>query len=358
MNNGNRIGDMRIRLFLIALLFAITSCSPRITSNLLRTYEPEGTVNDVVLLGEKEPTPADAEWIGSIEVKGKGSYDSMAQETRLEAWRAGGKFFRVKSFASDGVRSDIHIMNSDIYRLDTVQAVSKPMIVGNSNGYESAAGSAGDMTLETIPSIAGNNALRFFVGYGRRLNKLSPNLGNFEKIHYKRLMNGVLLGGELIYYYDDNGSGLGLRYQVMRSSTSDAVSITYDDGSYKDGLWDEKVTISFIGPLYSGRAVSKNGKHLFMSNVGAGLLMYNDIQAVDNEELTVAGKTFGITGDINYSYMLNDHFSIGADVSYTNGVIKRVTISDGTRTESFDLDENSREGLLHLGVCLQAVYTF
>lgn len=62
---------MRIRLFyLLALLFAITSCSPRITTDLLRTDEPKGSIDDVELLGEKEPVPADAETpvSGSVQV--------------------------------------------------------------------------------------------------------------------------------------------------------------------------------------------------------------------------------------------------------------------------------------------------
>ena len=58
---------MRIRLFfLLAPLFAITSCSPKITSNIIHRNHPLESVDQVVMLDEKEPLPADAEWMGSV----------------------------------------------------------------------------------------------------------------------------------------------------------------------------------------------------------------------------------------------------------------------------------------------------
>lgn len=62
--------------------------------------------------------------------------------------------------------------------------------------------------------------------------------------------------------------------------------------------------------------------------------------------------------DFNYSYFINDNLSLGADVSLTSGLIRRVTAKSGYNTVSYDLPENQFEGLVHLGISVQLVYTF
>lgn len=62
--------------------------------------------------------------------------------------------------------------------------------------------------------------------------------------------------------------------------------------------------------------------------------------------------------DFNYSYFINDNLSLGADVLLTSGVIRRVTAKSGYNTVSYDLPEDQFEGLVHLGLCVQLVYTF
>ncbi|MBO6078728.1 MAG: hypothetical protein J6P66_08260 [Bacteroidaceae bacterium] len=114
---------MKMRLYLIALLFAITSCSPVVTSNIIHRNQPLESVDQVVLLGEKEPLPADAEWMGSVQVNGRGSYNQMIDLTRNEAWKNGAEYVRIKNYSSQELRSDIHIMNSDVYRSDTVDVL-------------------------------------------------------------------------------------------------------------------------------------------------------------------------------------------------------------------------------------------
>ena len=203
------------------------------------------------------------------------------------------------------------------------------------------------------------NNVRVYAGYGRRLNKINPDLDLFNREHLKRLTNGIVFGVDYIRYFKKaRGAGIGLKYQMMHATSADAATMTYEDETTKDGVLDETVNISFIGPVYSGRMASKNNKHLFVANVGMGALLWNDIQKFDKERCTVSGNTLGLTYDLNYSYFMGEHFTLGAGISYTTGVIKKATYSNSGQTKTVELEEKQYEGLVHMGVCAQLIYTF
>lgn len=352
------------------VVWVLTSCSPKVTSNMIHKYPQQDSLEDVVLFKEKEALPADAEWIGSIGVEGKGNYSEMAEMTRLKAWKEGGKYVRVRDFGVSSVRSDIHFMNSDVYHQDTTkvnnvvslpqsgsQSVSPP--VNTSIAYASP-----DLNTESSVPVSPLEQLtpytvRAFVGYGRRLNKVNSNLNLFEKEHVKRLLNGVLFGCDFLYYFNSTkGRGVGFRYQVLHSTSSDAAAFTYENGTTEEGVWTETVNISFIGPLYSERSVSRNGKHLLISNVGLGLLLYRDNSKFKKDNTNGTGSNLGYTCDLNYSYFVTDKLSIGAALSLTVGSVGSLRVSDGNKTETIELSKENREGLLHMGLSAQIVYTF
>ena len=75
-------------------------------------------------------------------------------------------------------------------------------------------------------------------------------------------------------------------------------------------------------------------------------------------KLIMDGKTLGVCYEFDYSYFLSEHLSLGVDLSLTSGMLKKITASNGERTETYTLDENQYEGLVHMGICAQIVYTF
>ena len=350
--------------FVCFTVWAFASCSPKVTSNIIHKEKPQESLDNVVLLNEKEPLPADAEWMGSISVKGKAGYDRMAEMTRFKAWQEGGKYVKVKEFGSGGARSDIHVMNSDVYWADTttvnpdnIRAID---VRGDVQDESVSVASLDNESAKLTPwEKVGSDYLRINVGYGRRLNKISPDLNLYQREHIKRLLNGVVFGAEYIQYFERaRGCGLGLRCQIMHASSADAATMTYENGTTADGVLDESVNISFIGPVYSGRWVSRNVKHQAVANVGLGLLLWKDLQTFNDEKLIMDGKTLGVCYEFDYSYFLSERLSLGVDLSLTSGMLKKITASNGERTETYTLDENQYEGLVHMGICAQIVYTF
>ena len=345
--------------------WAVSSCSPKVTSNVIRRMDPQPRIEDVVMLKEKEPLPADAQWMGTVEVQGSGNYEKFAEITRTKAWTEGAKYVKVNSYGSPGVRSDIHVMNSSLYWADQAKVNDGDIKVIDREGnvisaYNAASGTPNATYAINVPlTNLGFNSFRFYGGYGRRVDKVDPSLDLFMKQHAKRLMNGTIIGAEYIRYFDKHtDGGLGIRYQIMHSTSSDAASMPLNDGSYENGILNDKVNITFIGPIFAGRMVSRNGKHLFADNVGLGLLLYSNEETFNDVYMRLTGNTLGWTFDFNYSYFLSDHFTLGADLTYTAGTIRRATITDGRKTETGDLDKNHYVGLRHIGVCAQLVYTF
>ena len=86
--------------YLLALLFAITSCSPRITTDLLRTDEPKGSIDDVELLGEKEPGPADAE----TPVSGSVQVPAVSGETKQITYTSEAHTYKKKTQLTEDVQ--------------------------------------------------------------------------------------------------------------------------------------------------------------------------------------------------------------------------------------------------------------
>ena len=362
---------MKRIVFVCVTVWALCSCSPKVTTNIIHKQKPLENVEDVVILREKDPLPNDAEWMGSIEVKGKANYNRMAEITRFKAWEQGANYVRVKSFGSDGVRSDIHFMNSDVYRADTAHHVAVPIsTVASNSGYVNRGSTGAVSTNQTAaynaPSMdlgfESPNGFRFYTGYGKRLGKINPALNDFEKMHLKRMLRGVLLGADYVRYFNSSRTcGFGVRYQLMHAKSEDYASVTFDDGSPTlEGLLSDKVNISYVGPIYSKRSISKDGKSSFMYDVGLGLLFYKNTSSIANKQASIVGVTSGLTADVNYSYMLTDKLSIGANLSLTSGALYNYTTTDyhGNTVNSSDVSDSQAESLLQMGVSAQLIYTF
>lgn len=355
-----------VSIIVCAAICALASCSPKVTSNILRTYPSEKALEDVVVLNEKENVPANAEWIGSIEVRGKANYDRMAELTRFRAWESGAKYVKVNHYGSDGVRSDIHVMSSDAYRIDTAKHVAVPIssvndgydISGSSNGMNAGSMSNDVGQTESNHSFASAFGFRVYSGYGRRLNKINPDLNEFEQMHIKRLMNGVVLGADGVYYFNSSKTcGLGLKYQIMHGSSTDLAEVKLTNGTVT-GQLNDKVNISYVGPIYSMRSLSSNGENIFMFDVGLGLLNYKAKSTINDLSSSINGWTTGLTLDVNYSRYLSKKLLVGFSLSLTSGTLTSYEINDGGTKQTVNLDEKEWEGLFQMGAFAQLVYTF
>lgn len=208
-----------------------------------------------------------------------------------------------------------------------------------------------------LQTIEPGMSFRAYTGVGRRINKIASELDIYQKQHLKRLLTGWVFGLDGTYFME-SGYGVGFRYQTMYSSSDDYAVADNGDGTFSEGILKDKMYITFLGPVFAGRADSKDGKHMFVINVGIGALMFRDLSTFRTVEETISGNTLGFSYNFSYSYRFTRNLSFGADLSYITGSLGELTYKTGYTTRTVTLSNDKREGLAHLTLSAGVRYTF
>jgi hypothetical protein len=250
--------------------------------------------------------------------------------------------------------STIHRINALAYKTDTIDVQTSTYFYANdpSIQYQMASNSNPTVKLQEPRVIA-----RIYAGAGKRTNKISPDLDAASRVHIKRLLSGVLFGTD-ITYFAETGYGLGGRFQVLHSSTSEYGYLVKEDDTYDEGIIDQSINLTFIGPILSGRSISANEKHIFLGTIGIGVLRYVDTTTFKDLREQKRGNSLGLTYDLAYAFNMTDKLSLGADLNYTTGILKNLVYEHDGKTEGYTLDEDHWEGLSHLSLSVSLSYTF
>lgn len=351
----------------ILIAMTITSCSPKVLTDFRKTYPPVGTPDDVAVFEfeDVQKLPIEGELLGSIRIgdtgftnTSSGTYEKVVDIATRETWNAGGNIMIINEHDVPDIISSIHRINALAYRTDTASFSKTTSQI--SSVIEEERKYNGDLFVyrpNQKGSIKSGFSLRAYTGAGRRTNKLSQDLNNYEREHVKRLLTGWMYGIDGIGFME-SGFGLGFRYQTLYSTSSDYAALILDNENIEEGVLNDKVYISFLGPVFAGRADSKNGKHMFISSFGLGAIFYEDKKTFNAISEKVTGRSLGYTCDLCYSYKMTDHLSLGADLSFTTGTLSEVKYTSGNDTKSIKLDKENREGLSHLGFSVELRYTF
>ena len=224
---------------------ALCSCSPVVTSNVIHTFPPLKSADDVVMLDKKEYLPDDAEWMGSVQVSGSGGYNQMEALTRKEAWKNGARYFKIRDFSTPGMRSDIHVMNSDIYgiELHAVTPVSDTESVtvndGDSRLYVLA---GGNLDAARVSNVA-TNSYTVSLGVGYFLSpRFSCELGGVYSSTY--MQANVEVGVQ------SKGVAMSLAYHhPMKGSLSFIPQLEFDYQRFRVEDFKADFMIMAISPL-------------------------------------------------------------------------------------------------------------
>lgn len=117
---------------MIALLLSVTSCNPKITTTISRTYPPIDYREEVTVIGLGDIEPDNAEFIGQVRIGDSGfstncSYAVVLEKALLEARKAGGNAIKIiehqlpSAFGSSCHRITAKILKiEDVYNLKPV----------------------------------------------------------------------------------------------------------------------------------------------------------------------------------------------------------------------------------------------
>lgn len=197
---------------------------------------------------------------------------------------------------------------------------------------------------------------RVYSGYGRKLNSIDPELDQLEKTRASNLLNGLVIGSDLVFYLNSAKTcGFGFKFQVMHSEASSLMTVHTNNG-IASGWLKDKVNISYLGPVYSQRFAFNEGQNVLMYNVGLGWLFYSWRGTINGAKGKMSGQTAGVTLDLNYSRMIKEYLGIGFDMSLTMGALSSYDTYDLNGRTTVQLEQ--KEGLTHMGLSLQLLYKF
>jgi len=208
------------------------------------------------------------------------------------------------------------------------------------------------------------------IGYSGRTASMKGDLTSQQKSYIESGKQGIAFGGDVAYFFK-NDIGIGLVYSQFRSSSSvGSMSEKYSaDTTIFYSSMSDQYSITFIGPIFAIRKLSKNGKHAFLLNFGLGYLGYVDdgkamlnyytVRNTNNTVSTYAfsqpkitatqeGNTLGTLFLLGYDFKITSHVAIGLQLSVVRGSLSKIEQIVGGKSTTISLDSENREDLSRL----------
>ena len=386
------------RLLFIATIILLSSCSPKISTSISKTYPPLAYKEDVVVIGLNQPEPEDAEVLGLVKIGDNGfstncGYNAVIFDAKQEARKAGGNALKLIEHKQPDIISTcdritakiLRIENIDNFKTDTSNKIADTdlfkvipgekalIILENGREVECILKSEDDTNVyvciyrksnkvdthiskEKIKSIIlpkqktnldnDYQALRIAIngGYSYVLAEVSEAVPDDFKDYVNELKSGYHFGGDFTYYFSQP-LGIGFRYYLFKTSNSMNDIYVEDASGHKTfGVMSDDLTISYIGPMFSLRYLSPYNKNTFFTNFSLGYMSYSNKRVVVyNYKLT--GSTFGVALDIGYDIGLSRNFSLGLQLSLNAGALVKYELDDGTTTKKIELEKDEYESL-------------
>lgn len=124
---------MKIFIPFIIVLILLQSCSPKINTQITKTYPTLGYNEEVKVFGLKTVLPQNIEIIGTIKIGDTGltlncNYETVLENAKIEARKIGGNAIKITQHTFPDLLSSCHRIKADILR---VEDISKLNIIEN-----------------------------------------------------------------------------------------------------------------------------------------------------------------------------------------------------------------------------------
>ncbi|MDD5570868.1 MAG: hypothetical protein PHD97_06890 [Bacteroidales bacterium] len=127
------------RLIFVLVIFSIIACSPKVTTNISKTYPALDYTKEVIVIGLSEAAPPSAIEIGTVKVGDSGfsancGWEKVIEEAKTEDRKAGGNAIKIIEHKQPkAMGSNCHRITAKILRIDnteelkTIQEKEKPV---------------------------------------------------------------------------------------------------------------------------------------------------------------------------------------------------------------------------------------
>lgn len=116
-------------LMIIAILFFLSACNPRISTSINKTYPPLDYKQKVIVIGLSETEPKKAEIIGRVRIGDTGfstkcGYNIVIDKAKLEARKAGGNAIKIiEHKPPSALGSSCHRITAKILKVEDIEAI-------------------------------------------------------------------------------------------------------------------------------------------------------------------------------------------------------------------------------------------
>jgi hypothetical protein len=120
------------RKYLFILLGAclmISSCNPKVTKSIIRTYPPLNSSTEISVLDLRTPIPIGAENLGSIKIGDSGfstncTWNTVIEKAKSEARRVGGNVIKITEHKQPDIVSSCHRIKVTILKVKNIDEIS------------------------------------------------------------------------------------------------------------------------------------------------------------------------------------------------------------------------------------------
>jgi len=189
-------------------------------------------------------------------------------------------------------------------------------------------------------------------GWSYRTARLASNIPSDFKDYYQKLKSGFHYDVGLSYYFTEQ-LGVGLKYnEYLSKKELGNVYITYTDGSTEYGNMSDNIRVKFIGPTFNYRYFNTTKRNCFLMGIGIGYMDYRDKGFLVSSPVTIKGGTVGTYLSFGYDFGISENLALGFQLTFSSGTLSRITTSDGTSTQTVNLDNDQRENLSRIDLSI------
>lgn len=327
-------------LFLAALFLA--SCSPLVTTTLIKAKAPLEEGEEVTVLQKEDPEPEDAVVLKTIRMQGK-DYDDLIGMATDEARTTGGEVLKIVDHLNPDITSPRHRVSALVLSADE----SDSTITSSSRVATDVIESDLDLRKESW-------SVRIAVqgGASYRIGKEPQGVDAVMSAHIQNRRWGINYGADVTVFISEN-IGVGIKAQNVYYGDKMPAS-----ANGKNGFLEDYENIWFAGPIFTFRMPSKNRNNAFLARAGYGLAGYSDWgKAVVEPSYTISGITPGLLLEVGYDFGITKNLSVGAALTFVTGAAKYATAkySNG-KTVNLSMDKDQAESLRSIGLSIGLRY--
>jgi hypothetical protein len=329
-------------LFTGVILF-LTSCSPKLTSTIHKTYPPLQYPAEVKVFEIYESVPLNAEKLGTVKVGDSGfsincNYAAVLDMTKNEARRVGGNAVKITEHKYPDLISSCHRITADVLRISmNAPDVEMPEFLD----------SARVVTHLVVKAKFPHFRIAVDVGGQYRLAPLASGLDAFWTAHLKKMKSGLHYDAQFAYFFTAN-QGLEIMFsQQFFSNTMRNVFWFDEEGNViASGALKETNRLDYAGVNYIIRFFNSKKTNCFLMNFGIGYLGYLDKMIFnENELMKITAETVGVNFGLGYDIGISKNFAIGFKLAFRGGSFRNYQLTQDGRTTHEIMPDKTAEGL-------------